>query len=51
MRKGRLVMILLTSLGTGLAAAFLALSYVTTGSTPAVASEPSPSPWWWPPAI
>lgn len=41
MRKGRLVLILLTSLGTGLAAAYLALRYVTSSATPAVASEPS----------
>lgn len=41
MRKGRLVLTLLTSLGTGLAAAYLALSYVTASPTPAVASEPS----------
>jgi pilus assembly protein CpaB len=41
MRKGRLVLTLFTSLGTGLAAAYLALSYVTASPTPAVASEPS----------
>lgn len=41
MRKGRLILILLTSLGTGIAAAYLALNYVAASPTPALASEPS----------